>query len=349
MKDISYNELIVIVQEEGIIILKDVSSVFKKIVKADDDDFESYSYINSSRKKLRDLAEMVSNEKWKILADDNDYHNLAVDYARLNLYDCALWILERGLKESPSSDLLADKILYASESGQHELCEDAYTSLIRLDKGSWGWRAYSFSIKYYLKKVKGMRKGKNRDNLKLKTYALAEEFITYSRLNPEDAADRAYFEMAALVKELGASGDGENVVTQEAILKNGCNAISPAPQCALSLADIMFERGYYNEAISFLSQCKLAINSPQPSVNPAYVYLLYAMAKTSKLIKETVDGDFSDKKLELESIYRDFHTAIDSFRINDTYKDAANRTIKMLEIQTGFKDTIPSPNGDEFV
>lgn len=347
MKDMSYSELIEIVQEEGIINLKDVSSVFKKLIDVDDDGFEEYSYINSTRKKLRDIAQMVSNEEWRVLADDNDYHNLAVDYARLNLYDCALQVLERGLKDVPSSDLLADKILYGSESGQRELCEKAYTSLICLDKGSWGWRAYSFTIKYYLKKVKSMRKGKNRDNLKAKTYALAEEFIRYAQLSPEDSVDRAYYEKASLVKELGPDGE-ENGVTQESILKDGCNAINPAPQCALCLADIMFERGSYDEAISFLNQCRLAINSPQPSVNPAYVYLLYAMAKTSKLIRDTPDGDFSEKKPELESIYRDFHTAIDSFSIDTTYKDAANRTIKMLEIQTGFKDTTQFINEDEF-
>lgn len=221
MKDISYDELIVIVQEEGVISLKDASSVFKRLVNADNDDFEEYSYINSARKKLRALALMVSNEKWKVLADDEDYHNLAVDYARLNLYDCALWILERGLKEAPSSDLLADKILYGAESGQHELCEEAYASLIHLDKGSWGWRAYSFTIKYYLKKVKSLRKGKTRDNLKAKTYALVEEFISYAQLNPEDAADRAYFEKASLVKQLGPDRDEENGITQESILKDG--------------------------------------------------------------------------------------------------------------------------------
>lgn len=346
MNNIGYIELTEIIHEEGSINLKDVASVFKKLVDTDDD-FEDSSYANSARKKLRDLAQLVKNGELKVFADDNDYHNLAVDYARLNLYDCALWILDRGLKENPSSDLLADKILYGSESGQRELCEEAYTSLIRLDKESWGWRAYSFTIKYYLKKVKNLQKGKARDNLKSKTYALAEEFIGYAQLNPEDAADRAYFEKASLIKELGPNG--EIGITQESILREGCKAINPAPQCSLCLADIMFERGNYDEAISFLNQCKLAINRPQPDINPAYVYLLYGMARTSKLIKETADGDFSGKKSEIDSIYRDFHTATDSFSINATYKDAANRTIKLLEIQTGFKDTTQSPSGDEFV
>lgn len=193
-----------------------------------------------------------------------------------------------------------------------------------------------------------MQKGKTRDNLKAKTYALAEEFINYALLNPEDAADRAYFEKASLVKELGPDRE-ENGITQESILKDGCIAINPAPQCALCLADIMLERGNYDEAISFLNQCKLAINSPQPSINPDYVYLLNAMAKTSKLIKETTDGNFSGKKSEIESIYRDFHIASNSRDLDATYKNAANRTIKMLEIQTGFKDIIQSSSGDEFV
>lgn len=348
MKNMSYNELMEVIREEGIINLKDVSLVFRKLANAKKDDFEEYSYINSTRKKLRDMAQMICNESWKVFADDGDYHNLAVDYARLNLCDCALWILERGLKETPSPNLLADKILYGSESGQDKLCEEAYESLNRLDKESWGWRAYSFSIKYCLKKAKSLPKGKIRDNLKEETYALAEEFISYAQLNPEDAADRAYFEKASLVKELGP-GENEKGITQESVLKDGCNAINSAPQCALCLADIMFERGNYDEAISLLNQCRLAINTSQPSVNPAYVYLLYAMAKTSKLIQENTDGDFSERESEIKLIYRDIHTAIDSFGINTTYEDAANRTIKLLEVQTGFKDTIQSPSGEDFV
>ncbi len=348
MKDISYNELIEIAQEEGIVILKDVSSVFKKIVK-EGDDFEEYSYSNSTRKKLRDLAKLVSNPEYKVFADSDVFHNLAIDFSKLNLYDCALSILERGLNEFPSSDLLADKILYASESGQYDLCEDAYERLNCLDKGSWGWRAYSFTIKYHLKKVKGMQKGEIRDRCKSAVYALAEEFIAYSRINPEDSADRAYFDMASLVKELGVIEDGKEAVTRESILRQGCKAIHPAPQCALSLSEMLIERGSYDEAITFLSQCKLDTNSPQPSVNPAYVFLLYAMAKTSKLIEETVDGDYSGKKSEVESIYRDFHTAVDSFEIEETYRNAAKRTINALEIQTGFKDTTSNLDGDEFV
>ena len=348
MNVISYSELASIAQEEGTISLKDVLYVFKKLVDMDSDDFEEYDYANSTRKKLRDLAQMVINENYKIFADDDDYHNIAVDYARLNLYDCAISILDRGLKHSISSDLLADKILYALESGQCELCEDACTNLFALDKASWGWRAYSFTIKYYLKKVKSLRKGKARNNLKAKTFDLAEEFINYAKSNPEEAADRAYFDKASLVKELGYIGE-EGKITQESILADGCKAINPAPQCALSLADIMFDRGQYDNALNYLKQCKLAINNPQPSVNPSYVFLLYAMAKTSKLISETENGDFSNRKSDVDSIYRDLHTSMDSFDINETYRDAAKRTIKMLEIQTGFKDTNQSSNDSEYI
>lgn len=348
MKDMDYNELTEIVREEGIINLKDVSFVFRKLVEADSDDFEEYSYINSVRKKLRDLARMVNDEKWKVFADDEDYHNLAVDYARENLYDCALWILERGLKCAPSPDLLADKILYGSESGQYKFCEEAYACLSQLDRESWGWRAYSFTIKYCLKRARTLPKGKVRNDLKAEAYALAEDFIRYAQLNPEDAADRAYYEKASLVKELGPNVEGSNI-TQESVLKDGCSAIKSAPQCALTLADIMFERGDYDETLSLLNQCRLAINSSQPSISPAYVYLLYAMAKTAKLIKENQDGEFSEKESEIKSIYRDFHTVINCFDINITYKNAANQIIKVLEVQTQVVDTFQSLSVEEYV
>lgn len=340
----TFQELLAISSEEGILSLKDVSFVIKDLSASTDYDFEESAYSQSPGKKMRDLARLITDKELIIYADPNDFHNLAVDYARLNMYDCAVWVLERGLISYPySPDLLADMILYGTESGQHVVSEKAYSNLMRLEKTSWGWRAYSFTIDYYLDKVKRLPEGKAREKLKEKIFSLVEEFTSFGKLYPEEAADRAFSCKASVINELG--GDE----TQEEVLRAGCAVINPAPQCALHLADIVFNRGEYGNALSFLNQCILAVQKAQPDISRSYVYLLCAMAKTSKLISETPSGDYSEKEFEIESIYRDFHSALAEHDINPLYEKAAKRTIKVLEVQTGHRDTTPLSDAEQFI
>lgn len=348
MKQKTFQELLDISREEGILPLKDVSAVVKDLMNSTEDfmgsDFTESDYSQSPEKKMRDLARLVKDETLTILANSNDFHNLAVDYARLNIYDCAVWILERGLTTSPySSDLLADMILYGIESGQRPVCEKAHANLMRLEKDAWGWRAYSFTISYYLDKARRLPKGKSREALKEKTFALVEEFISFGKSHPEDAADRAFSCKAKVISEFGGKE------TKEDVLRAGCEVINPAPQCALHLADIVFNRGKYDETLALLRQCILAVQRPQPDINCAYTYLLCAMAKTSKLIAETPDGDYSNKEFEIQTIYKDFHTALAAQDIAPVYESAAQRTIKVLEVQTGFQDTTPMSDAEQFI
>lgn len=346
IKEMTYQRLMEIIKNERAITLKDVSSAIGNMIGKTTDEFDEYGeydYEKDPRKKLRDLAQLIADEELIVRADANDYHNLAVDYARQNLFDCSLQILNRGLKSENfplSADLLADTILYGKESGQHEVCERALSNLLLLDKESWGWRAYSFTIDYFLDKVTRLPKGASRNKQKKDIHKLADEFIAFSLREP-DAKDRAYCKKAEVIKVIGGEGN------QEQYLLAGSKD-SSAPQCSLRLADMMFERGNYTKVLEYLQKCKYAVNDPQPDINPAYVYLLYALSKTSKLMIDTPDGNYTEKKAEIEEIYRDFHTAMKSFSINQTYENAAKRTIKMLEIQTGFKDKTVDPGEEDY-
>jgi len=343
MKKLTYQQLIEMVQKEKSLTIKNVVSVIASLVHLSADEFDEYGeyeYEQDPRKKMRNLAKLITDESLTVFSDSNDYHNLAVDYARQDLFDCAIWILKRGLKKYPlAPDLLADTILYGKESGQLEECENALSSLLLVDKESWGWRAYSFTIDYYLDKINRLPKGPDRNKLKEEIHKLADEFIEYSQRDP-DAVDRAYCKKAEVLKEIGGEGD------QEKYLMEGYNKYPSAPQCSLRLADMMFERGEYSKVLDYLQKCKYAINNPQPDINPAYVYLLYAMSKTSKLMIDTPDGNYDEKQFEIAGIYKDFHTAIKSFSINQTYENAARRTIRMLEIQTGIRDKTPDTDED---
>ena len=347
IKEMTYQRLMEIIKNERVITLKDVSSAIGNMIGKTTDEFDEYGeyeYEKDPRKKLRDLAQLIGDEELIVRADANDYHNLAVDYARQNLFDCSLQILNRGLKTENfplSADLLADTILYGKESGQHEVCESALKNLFLVDKESWGWRAYSFTIDYWLDNVTRLPKGASRNKLKKDIHKLADEFIKYSQREP-DVTDRAYYKKAEVIKAIGGEGN------QEEILLEGYTKYSSAPQCSLRLADMMFERGNYAKVLEYLQKCTYAINDPQPDINPAYVYLLYAMSKTSKLMIDTPDGKYAEKKVEIEAIYRDFHTAMKSFSINQTYENAAKRPIKMLEIQTGVKDRTRDPDEEDY-
>lgn len=340
----TFNELIDIAQEEKSLSLKDVSLVLKNLMQDSDVDYVQYSYTQSPRKKYRDIARMIKNPELKIFAGSDDFHNLAVDYVHMNMFDCAIWILDRGLTYSScSSDLLADKLLYGTESSQTDICEEAYNQLMCLDKNSWGWRAYSFTLDYYLEKANRLPKGKDREKIKEETIRMAEEFISYAKRYPEDI-DRAFFEKAKAIKVFGSEKE-----TEEDVLQAGCNATIAAPRCALRLADILFDRGNYDGSLLYLNQCIQTMLAPQPGVNHSYVFLLSALSKVSKLFSETSIGDCENKESLVKSVYKDFHTALADPEINPTYKKAAKTTIKVLEVQTGYKDMTAASESDEYI
>lgn len=167
----TFQELLAIYREEGILSLKDASSVIKDLVSSSDPDFEESDYSQSPWKKIRELARLIKDESLIIHADSNDFHNLAVDYARLNMYDCAVWVLERGFILNPyAPDLLADMILYGTESGQRAVCKKAYSNLIHLDRDSWGVESILFYNWLLFRQSEMLSKRKNKRKTKRENF-----------------------------------------------------------------------------------------------------------------------------------------------------------------------------------
>ena len=48
---------------------------------------------------MRDLAQLIKDESITVFSDSNDYHNLAVDYARQELFIGPFGLLKEGLKK----------------------------------------------------------------------------------------------------------------------------------------------------------------------------------------------------------------------------------------------------------
>ena len=84
--------------------------------------------------------------------DDDDYHNLAAECARHYLYDLSCKVCETGLKIFDQNiDLLADWIQYGTKLGDLNVVEsNPLNKLLSIDKTLWNWRAFDFTVDFYL-------------------------------------------------------------------------------------------------------------------------------------------------------------------------------------------------------
>lgn len=332
MGNISYDEILQIADEEKIVSLNDLENVIRKLFGEEEngfDDFEEYDYANSSRKKLRDLARLFENKELVFSGTDDDYHNVAVSYARNGLFDYACKILERGLVFFPYSvDLLADLISYRLKSGRDDLCEEPYKTLVSVSKEMWNWRAFSFSIDYRLGRIKHISSNAERGRIIDETLDLSNMFVESLH------SDQAYYDKASVVEYKEKIEKGRNKETVESVLREGLDNVKFAPKCALRLADILFDKGEYAEAIIVLKRCCASVFRPQPDISSGYAFLLLALSKASDLFEKNEDkNNISDDKEFIEGMYRDFHTAI-SNGLNDIYRKTVNSAIKTIEAQT---------------
>lgn len=336
MKKIQYEELMQIAEEENLMSLSDVEAVVNNLIQGPDtdefaDESGDFDYANNPRKKLRDIAKLFDSDKkdLQIYGTADDYHNVAVNYARQNIYDGACKILQYGLLAIPYSvDILADLVRYGISSGQYWLCEEPYNTLSGISKDRWNWRAFSFSIDYLVEKANHVSSDLERNGLKQQALTLADQFIE------KDKSDQAYFDKANILREFG--DDSINNQTEQSVLRCGLNNVKVAPKCALRLADILFEKGDYKEAIENLWQCCNNTFKPQPDVNGSYAFLLLALSKASELFSDNQRDDYSEVEKMVYAIYKDLHTAI-SYGLNGVFRQTADKAISVIETQTGYE------------
>lgn len=336
MRRIQYEELIQTAMKEKMISLPDVEIVVNDLIQGPDtdefaDETGNFDYENNPRRKLREIAKLfdTDNTECKILGTADDYHNVAVNYAKQNIYDGACKILQYGLRVIPYSiDILADLVRYGISGGQYWLCEEPYNVLSKISKDRWNWRAFSFSIDYLIEKANHVESDIDRNNLKQQALVLADNFIEKNK------SDQAYFDKASILREFG--DDHINNQTEQSVLQCGLDNVKSAPKCALRLADILFERGEYKDAIVNLWQCCTNTFKPQPDINSSYAFLLLALSKASELFSENQKEDYADSEKMIYALYKDFHTAIRN-GLNSAFNRTAHAAIKVIETQTGYE------------
>lgn len=219
-------------------------------------------------KDLRLLVQRVIRQDVKA-ADADDWHNFAVDIARKDLYDLACDILECGLSIYPKNiDLLADYLQYGTSCGRIENCKSFYKVLSKIPKIRWSWRGYSFSVSYLTYLWERSDSEKELDKLQEEMLSIA---ATFRKNLPFD--EESYRCEADIYKLLHKNKEEEEVL--RLALKN----IKIAPKCALRLADLLFERGEYEEALPLIQRGLLDAMQTQRSVNEGYLYFLMGLTK----------------------------------------------------------------------
>lgn len=277
--------------------------------------------------EIRDLINTFCGQD-SICGTEEEFHNLAVNLAKSNLEDLSCIVLERGLKMHKNVDLLADYLQYGLRCGNKEKCTEYYNVLKKIPKRIWTWRGFSFSIEYLQYKLDNETStDKEIDKLVKEIESIADEYIQKFPYSED-----SYLVRSRIYKTVKDNPDKEIEILKECMEK-----IKVCSRVALRGADILFERGLYDEALVCVQRALNDANRTQGSINEGYGYYLAGLCKISLLPKNKSEVD----KKDIESIYEEFNAAFLNFgwEIDRTYKDIMVKKTK--SIKTRYDVEIP--------
>ncbi len=332
MTNVSYELLCSEVEQYKRINLSYVQIVIEKLASEIAKSYEDDIYEFSPSKKLKDLADWIGSPLIKYIGTTDDFHNISVAYARLDMYEEACVVLERGLNETPMNiDLIADSIQYGIKRGSEGIKQSQkyYKRLKTISDNEWNWRAFSFSIDYLIAELERTVNSSKRKQLKKEIYELSDTFIAKKN------SDRAYYDKSEVYKHFGDS-DLEKTTLNEAIKK-----LESAQLCRFRLADIEFEKGHYQASINMLKSCLFDFKM-QDVINKGAAFLILAMNRASLYFGKSDKMLLDEDKAEIESIYNDIDSAR-SYGL-DSFENAANILEKVIGLQTGIKPEQREPD-----
>lgn len=245
--------------------------------------------------------------------DADDYHNKAVSCARKSKYRKAAGICMEGLEKYPLNvDLLADTIAYSKDAGDMERAEEYYRILRnQVSFRRWNWRAFTFSFDFLL----AADPEANEEECRL----LIENYRKY--LPYEERADMAESELE------GALGNTERSM---AVLRNALRIRTNASLCALCLADMLMDRGLFEEVIAAAAYGIAASAVAQPSINVPYLYYLRTLSKDHLLHRKECVGEAVTAE-EVSALKEEYELLRSEFPELIRYSRNINTRIKMLK------------------
>lgn len=222
--------------------------------------------------------------------DSADYHNLAAELARGNMYNEACRVLKKGEKYFKKDvDIHADIIEYSTKGGLDYAAESVQT-LEAMDSRIWTWRCYEFMCDYY----------RSIGNLE-KANTLCDDFM---RAFPND--EHGYRSKAEVFLLLypGQDGIDKSIEILEAALAKSINC----PQCANALAEQYLSMGKYTDALRAVNRAVLELAQQQPHVPAAIIFYNRATIQDRMFMQglenSSVEPDIAD------AAYVDYYMAL---------------------------------------
>lgn len=280
-----------------------------------------------------------------------EFHNAAVDCARIDDFNIACTIVELGLLSFPrDTDLLADMIQYGSKCRPLDfIYSKYYQSLLQIPQKYWTWRAFTFSFDFLMLYLKYATTPKMEDKINAEIQNI---ILSFKSAFPYD--ERAY------VAESEYCELQRDYVGQIRALENGINSTPLHGQCALKYADLMFAEGKYESAIT-LAEMAADVREEQPSISLGYVYYILAMsreavfrknAKENKNYKNSNRNSDDDKKpiaIQLKPIYDAYWIANNNMKEEGSRKllqSQIRKRVSALERETGIQSHFEDHDND---
>lgn len=254
--------------------------------------------------------------------DANDFHNFSVVLASKDEYALACDILECGLKLHPKNvDMLADYLQYGLNCGRMEETKKNYRVLNKIPRMRWTWRAFAFSINYLRNMIE---RSDSQKEIDLRIKEIQELLVDFRKYHSD--SEETYRVEAETYQSI-------NMKDKEVeALKSALANLNVAPKCALRYADILFERGQYEEANIAIKRCISDATGTQRSVNEGYIYYLYALS----ILAEHQKKDMKLDEQTVLQIYSYFNVALSELgntNYSGVIKTKTNTLINMTGIE----------------
>ena len=260
----------------------------------------------------------------QLVGDSDDFHNFSVSISRVTSDNQkTLGIVKAGLNIYPqNTDLLADAIKYVYSCGERKECKQWYQTLTQIDKSRWTWRAFSFSIDYLLEEWTSS----NQADYSIEDIMrLAKE---YQRQIPDE--EDAWICEFDIYDSINQKEKGIQV------LKDAIEKFRFCPRCWLRYADILMDRGEFEEAEPIIKKmCK----NPKSieKINASYMYFLDGQCKLQKLYNsEAYDNDEVEEK-DVRAVYNAFKRALSARGLRESVKSQIDEYVAALSSETGIE------------
>lgn len=275
----------------------------------------------------------------------DDFHNFAVELARKDEYVMACDILEIGLNNekggfSKNCDLLADYLQYGINCGRTKQAKECFKTLMSIPRRRWTWRGFSFGISFLRHLVE---QGDIDDSISEVISAVDCSKIDYDDLENAEQVMLAFVqEFKKYFPNLEEPYQMESQVytylkdEEKAlqVLSEAEKQIIICPRCALRRADMLFERGEYDEASKSVHRALEDAVQTQSSVNEGYLHYLFSLCIIANARRKEIELSAE----EIDKVYMHFNIALVEFDAGrQSYKNVIRRNVKNLQAETGIE------------